>query len=156
MRTIIQSLLLALLACVLLQSESTAQSEQSILGPGLYVFQTRTREASCGDDSRSGYVSSFVAPIHGVPGSRRMRMQILNSEWWPEWRLQVTADNRVVGDSTMRGQSGPSAPRNHFDVARDGDRFVGQGVRTYTTRVDGRPQECSVTFDALLRQIDLL
>lgn len=131
-------------------------TEQTVLGPGLYVFQTRTRSATCGDDERTGYVSSFVAPIHGVPGSREMRMQLLNTEYWPSWAIEVTAADRVVGHSTMSGQSGPSAPENRFDVSLQGDRFTGQGTRTYTRRVGGRTQQCSVTYDALLRRIDQL
>ena len=137
-------------------SSGAAQDTQSVLGPGLYVFQTRTRSATCDDDERTGYVSSFVAPIHGVPGARSMRMQLVNSPWWPTWTLEVTPAGRIVGESTMQGQSGPSAARNRFDIGVDRDRFTGTGTRTYTSTVGGRPRPCSVTYDALLRRIDSL
>lgn len=125
---------------------------QTVLGPGMYVFQTRTRTATCADDERTGYVSSFVAPIHGVPGSRTMEMQLLNSPYWSRWTITVNADNHVLGRSTLNGQSGPNAPTNEFDVHRERDRFVGTGVRRY--RNGGRA--CEVRFDALLRRIDRL
>lgn len=157
MRTIRAGLALAVAASALLAVPGTAQTDtQTILGPGLYVFQTRTRSASCGDDERTGYVSSFVAPIHGVPGSRTMRMQLLNSPYWSEWRITVNAQDAVIGESTMNGQRGPSAPRNQFEVRVDRDRFTGTGTRTYTRTVGGRAEQCSVTFDALLRRIDAI
>jgi len=131
---------------------ASAQDEQALLGPGMYVFQTRTRSATCGDDERTGYVSTFVAPIHGVPGSPTMRMQLLNSPYFSQWTITVTAEMHVIGDATQTGQASPNAPTNHFDVTRRGDRFVGTGVRRY--RSGGRA--CEVQFDALLRQIDLL
>jgi hypothetical protein len=157
MRTIRVGLALAVTASALLAVPGTAQTDsQTILGPGLYVFQTRTRSASCGDDERTGYVSSFVAPIHGVPGSRTMRMQLLNSPYWSEWRITVNAQDAVIGESTMNGQRGPSAPRNQFEVRVDRDRFTGTGTRTYTRTAGGRTEQCSVTFDALLRRIDAI
>lgn len=147
----------ALLAHLSLVETGAAQTDdQTILGPGLYVFQTRTRGATCNDDERNGYVSSFVAPIHGVPGSRRMSMQLINTDYWSRWTIRVEGDDRVIGDSTMNRMRGPSAPRNHFEVTRQGDRFIGTGTRTYTRTVDGRAQECAVTYDALLRRIDAL
>jgi len=71
---------LTLLALLALGGSSRvrAQGDQTVLGPGMYVFQTRTRSATCGDDERTGYVSTFLAPIHGVPGSRTMRMTLEN------------------------------------------------------------------------------
>jgi hypothetical protein len=156
MRSIIgRTLAVALLTSALFAHPGTAQTaDQTILGPGLYVFQTRTRSATCADDERTGYVSSFVAPIHGVPGSRTMRMELLNTAYWSTWSITVTAQDRVVGDSTMNGQRGPSAPRNHFEVSVDRDRFTGTGTRTYTRTAGGRTEQCSVSFDALLRRID--
>jgi len=157
MRTIRSGLALAVAASALLAVPGIAQTDtQTILGPGLYVFQTRTRSASCGDDERTGYVSSFVAPIHGVPGSRTMRMQLLNSPYWSEWRITVNAQDAVIGESTMTGQRGPSAPRNQFEVRVDRDRFTGTGTRTYTRTAGGRTEQCSVTYDALLRRIDAI
>lgn len=156
MRSLTRLSLIAL-ACALLAESGAAQTDdQAILGPGLYVFQTRTRSATCNDDERTGYVSSFVAPIHGIPGSRRMSMQLLNTNYWSRWTIRVEGDNRVVGDSTMNGARGPSAPRNHFEVTLEGDRFVGTGTRSYTRTVDGERQPCAVTYDALLRRIDQL
>ena len=132
--------------------------DQQVLGPGLYEFQTRTRSASCDDDERTGYVSSFVAPIHGIPGARRMRMQLLNSPYWSTWSITVEADGMVVGEAHLDGASGPNAPTNRFEVRREGSghsRFVGHGERSYTATVDGESRRCTVRYDALLRRIDL-
>lgn len=129
-----------------------AQGAQTVLGPGMYVFQTRTRSATCDDDEATGYVSTFIAPVHGVPGSREMRMTLTNSQYWPTWQVTIDPQNRVTGEATLAGASGPSAPRNRFTVSWQRDRFVGTGARTY--RSSGR--ECRVEYDALLRQIDLL
>ena len=131
--------------------DAAAQSRQTILGPGMYVFQTRTRSATCGDDSQNGYVSSFVAPIHGIPGSREMSMNLLNTEYWSTWRLTVNRQMHILGLSTLDG-GGANAPTNRFDVSRQGDRFVGTGTRQYMS--GGR--RCEVSYDALLRRIDLL
>jgi hypothetical protein len=127
---------------------------QSVLGPGLYVFQTRTRTASCADDERTGYVSSFFASIHGVPGSRRMSMGLVNSPYWSTWTLTVGADDSIAGDSFLDGSSGPSRPTSHFVVTRRDDRFTGEGTRTYDAVVEGTRRRCVVTYDALLRRID--
>ena len=129
-----------------------AQNAQTVLGPGMYVFQTRTRSASCDDDEATGYVTTFLAPVHGVPGSREMRMTLVNSQYWPTWQITVDAQNRVSGESTLAGASGPNAPRNRFTVSWQRDRFVGTGTRTYRSGA----RECRVEYDALLRQIDLL
>lgn len=118
----------------------------------MYVFQTRTLGATCGDDDRTGYVSSFIAPIHGIPGSHQMRMNLLNSDYWSTWTINVDARARVIGTSTLNGQSGPNAPTNRFELSCRGDRFVGTGTRQY--RSGGR--RCAVADDALLRRIDLL
>lgn len=158
-RARVLSALVALAALTALVSSSSAQEApdlppQTVLGPGLYVFQTRTRTASCQDDERTGYVSSFVAPIHGVPGSRTMRMQLVNSPWWSTWTLRVDASDRIVGDAFLDGSSGPSRPTSHFEVTRNGDRFTGEGSRTYDATIAGARQRCVVTFDALLRRLD--
>ena len=142
------------LAAATVASAQPTRDDQSVLGPGMYVFQTRTREASCGDDARTGYVSSFLAPIHGIPGSRTMRMQLVNSPYWSAWDLSVRPDGVVVGRSTLDGAEGPNAPTNGFEVRRDGDRFTGRGARTYHATIDGERRRCTVTYDALLRRID--
>ncbi len=157
MRSIRRPASLVALAALTLLSPGRAgvaaqTGDQSVLGPGLYVFQTRTRSATCDDDERTGYVSSFVAAVQGVPGSRSMRMQLVNSPYWSTWTLQIDAQNRVTGESTLDGASGPSAPRNRFEIRVDRDRFTGTGTRTYARGA----QQCSVTYDALLRRIDAL
>lgn len=133
---------------------ASAQEEQTVLGPGMYVFQTRTRSASCNDDERTGYVSSFVAPIHGVPGSRTMRMQLLNNPYFANWSITVTPQGVIMGESQLEGARSADSPTNRFEVRRQGDRFTGTGSRSYTATVGGRRQRCTVEFDALLRRID--
>jgi hypothetical protein len=131
--------------------------DQMALGPGLYVFQTRTLGATCGDDERTGYVSSFVASIDGVPGSRSMQMHLLDARFWSTWTLTVSASGMIHAESLMDGTTGANRPMNAFDVSRDatGPRFTGHGARTYEGTVGGHAQHCEVTFDALLRRIDL-
>lgn len=138
-------------ACVVGAARAQTRDDQRVLGPGMYVFQTRTTRASCDDDERTGYVSSFVAPIHGVPGASTMRMQLLNSPYWSTWSVTVQADGRVVAESTLDGAEGPNAPTNRFEVRREGDRFTGTGVRRYRSG----SRQCEVRYDALLRRIDL-
>lgn len=148
-------------ACALvvgLGSLATAQdaptTPQTILGPGLYVFQTRTRTASCGDDERTGYVSSFYAAIHGIPGSRQMTMGLLNSPYWATWTITVSPQNEVTGEAFLTGSRGASRPTSHFVATQDGDRFTGEGTRTYDAEIDGTMRRCVVTYDALLRRLD--
>jgi hypothetical protein len=129
------------------------ETKQNVLGPGLYVFQTRIREASCGDAEPDGYVLSYVAAIDGVPGSMGMSMQLVNTSHFAQWTLQVTGTGAVVGDSRM-GKAA-DAPDSHFEVTRDGDRFKGTGFRSYNGSVGGKPQRCKVSYDALLKRIDL-
>ena len=144
---------LALLSAILATPAVAQRDGQSILGPGLYVFQTRTVSATCGDDERTGYVHTFIAPIHGVPGDREMRMQLTNSPYWPTWTIRVGADGAVTGEAVLGGEDdpGPSTPRSRFEVRRDGERFTGRGSRSYVS--DGR--RCTVTYDALLRRFDV-
>ena len=135
-------------------SAQEAPGAQSVLGPGLYVFQTRTRAASCADDERTGHVSSFFASNHGVPGSRTMHMGLVNSPYWSTWTLTVGADDSITGDAFLDGSSGPSRPTSHFVVTRRDDRFTGEGTRTYEAVIEGTRRRCVVTYDALLRRID--
>ncbi len=131
-------------------------SDQTVLGPGLYVFQTRTVSASCGDDERTGYVSSWVAAIDGVPGSASMNMHVVDNPYWGTWSLSISADGVVSGEAFMTGTSGPNRPRNTFHVTRDASgRFTGRSVRSYQRTEGGVAQQCEVTSDALLRRIDL-
>ena len=146
--------LLALCAWPVVAQDTGTTPPQTVLGPGLYVFQTRTRTASCGDDERTGFVSSFVAPIHGVPGSRSMQMHLMNSPYWSTWTITVDAHDHVIGDSFLDGSSGASRPTSHFDVTRTGDRFTGEGSRSYDATVGGVQRRCVVTYDALLRRLD--
>ena len=148
----------ALMATPLAPSASAqidAGLEQTVLGPGMYVFQTRTRSASCGDDERTGYVDSFIAPIHGIPGSRSMRMDLPNSTYWPTWSITVGEGGQVTGDAFLAGSTGPSRPTSHFSVRLDGSHFEGEGTRRYDSQTAGETRHCIVTYDALLRRIDI-
>ena len=60
------------------QDKAASEAPQTILPPGLYLFQTRTRDGSCADAPRTGYVTSAVATLDGVPGARSMTLQLLN------------------------------------------------------------------------------
>ena len=93
-----------------------------------------------------------MAPIHGVPGNRTMRMTLPDSRFWPSWTITVDEASNVVGHATLAGATGPTAPTNDFSVHLSGERFVGTGTRRY--RREG--QDCRVEYDALLRRIDLL
>ena len=128
--------------------------DQSILGPGLYVFQTRIVDATCGDADRTGDVTSYYAAVDGIPGSRSMRMGLLNSTFWPQWALTVSPADHVLGEAQQAGVTGPHRGNAAFDVALDNGRFVGRGSREYTRTVNGQAMRCSVHFDALLKRID--
>lgn len=138
------------------QSATTQQPsfEQNVLGPGLYVFQTRVDHASCGDAERTGEVTSYYAAVDGIPGSRQMRMSLLNSRFWPDWTLVVTATNAVVGDARQAGVTGPNQGESHFEASYADGRFTGRGNREYTRTVDGQPARCRVSYEALLLRFD--
>jgi hypothetical protein len=145
---------LAALLLALAWKVHTGQADdgkQSVLGPGLYVFQTRIRESTCHDAEPDGYVLSYVAAIDGIPGSTNMEMQLVNTGHFTRWKLQI-AGTGVVGDSRL-GKA-PDAPDSRFEVTLDRDRFKGTGARTYNGTLDGKPQRCRVNYDALLRRID--
>ncbi len=124
-------------------------TEQSILGPGLYVFQTRITAATCGDAERTGYVNSYFAAIDGIPASTEMHMNLLNSSFWPRWELQVRGQ-------VIRGSA--SQPRvngqQRFELRVSGERFTGTGTRSYDMQHEGRTRRCEVTYDALLSKLD--
>jgi hypothetical protein len=129
-----------------------AQDKQSVLGPGLYVYQTRVKHASCGDAEPDGYVLSFFAAIDGVPGSTSMTMQLVNTAHFKDWTLTIRG-TQVTGQSKI-GKA-PDGPETHFDVVREGDRFKGTGERSYNGSVGGKAQRCTVSYDALLKRLDV-
>lgn len=132
-------------------AEAGAETRQTVLGPGLYVFQTRTRDATCGDSEPDGYVLSFFAAIHGIPHSTKMTMELVNTPHFKEWSLQVKGQ-AVLG--TSRIGTAPDGPESTFEVKLAGDRFKGAGHRSYNSTVAGKKQRCRVDYDALLRRLD--
>lgn len=128
------------------------EAKQSVLGPGLYVFQTRTREATCGDSEPDGYVLSYFAAVHGIPHSPGMGMELVNTPHFKEWTLKVLNNNRVVG--TARIGTAADGPESRFEVKLEGDRFKGTGYRSYNSTVAGKRMRCRVNYDALLRRLD--
>lgn len=156
-RTAVATALMASLSLLAPPSAPTLEAQdtgQTVLGPGLYVFQTRIDHATCGDGERTGFVSSYFAAVDGIPGSRTMSMSLLNSSFWPTWELTVSSSNAVIGDARMRGQTGPSAGESHFELAHDGRRFTGRGTRSYDATVNGQRQRCRISYEALLRKLD--
>jgi hypothetical protein len=133
-------------------ANAQGDDKQSILGPGLYVFQTRIRNSTCGDADPDGYVVTYLATIDGVPGAIDMSMELVNTAHFKTWQLKV-AGKSVLGESRLG--SGVDAPDSHFEVALDKDRFKGTGSRSYNGKGgDGKPQRCRVNYDALLRRLD--
>jgi hypothetical protein len=135
------------------RSGSGSGDTQRILGPGLYVFQTRLDHSSCGESQGSGSVTSYFAAVDGFPGSRQMTMHLLNSDYWSTWTLAVTEDGRIIGDSQQDRVQGPARGDSHFELHRDGRKFTGRGSRGYTATIDGHPQRCRMAYDALLRRL---
>jgi len=127
---------------------------QTILPPGLYLFQTRTREGTCNDAPRTGYVTSAIATLDGVPGSRVMTLQLLNSKYWPTWTLTVTEKDLIVGTAIMGGGKDESAGTSRFELSPKKDRFQGVGTRTYPSKVAGETVSCTLSYDALLKPLD--
>jgi hypothetical protein len=134
-------------------SQDDVKQTQGLLGPGLYVFQTRTRGSSCGDSERDGYVMSFVAAIDGVPASTTMTMQLINNQHFVKWQLRVSDDGKLSAMSRMGTAAG--APDSSFTATLEDDRWKGAGARTYNGTLDGKPTRCRVDYDALLRRIDV-
>jgi hypothetical protein len=127
---------------------------QTVLLPGLYLFQTRTREGTCNDAPRTGYVTSAIATLDGVPGSRVMTLQLLNSKYWPTWTLTVTEKDLIVGSAFMGGGKDESAGASRFELSAKKDRFQGIGTRTYPSKVAGETVACTLSYDALLKPLD--
>lgn len=126
---------------------------QTILPPGLFLFQTRTRDGNCEDAPRTGYVTSAVATLDGVPGARTMTMNLLNSKYWPGWKLHVLEDDTIVGTANMFGVADGSKGSTRFEIRSKKDRFQGVGSRTYPHAK--RPGErCTLNYDALLKPLD--
>jgi hypothetical protein len=127
---------------------------QTLLAPGLYVFQTRTRAGSCNDAPRTGYVTSAVATLDGVPGARTMTMQLLNSKYWPTWTLDIMADGSVIGTANMGGGKDDTKGTSRFELRAKKSRFQGVGARNYPGQVDGQAARCTLDYDALLKPLD--
>lgn len=126
---------------------------QTILPPGLYLFQTRTREGTCNDAPRTGYVTSAIATLDGVPGSRVMTLQLLNSKYWPTWTLTVLENDVIVGTAVLGGGKDESAGTSRFEISAKKDRFQGVGNRTYPSKVAGETVNCTLSYDALLKPL---
>jgi hypothetical protein len=127
---------------------------QTVLAPGLYLFQTRTRDGTCNDAPRTGYVTSAVATLDGVPGSRAMTMQLLNSKYWPTWSLSIGVDDAISGKANWNGGKDEAAGSSHFELRAKKDRFQGVGSRNYSSTVDGKQVHCTLNYDALLKNLD--
>lgn len=127
---------------------------QNVLMPGLYLFQTRTRDGTCNDAPRTGYVTSAIATLDGVPGSRTMTMQLLNSKYWPTWTLTVATDNSIAGSAFMNGAKDAASGMSKFELRAKKERFQGVGMREYAASADGKPTRCTLNYDALLKPLD--
>jgi hypothetical protein len=127
---------------------------QTVLVPGLFLFQTRTRDGSCNDAQRTGYVTSAVATLDGVPGARTMTMQLLSSKYWPTWTLKIAADGVILGTAYMNGAKDDSAGVSTFEIRPKKERFQGIGARSYASTTDGKPVRCTLNYDALLKPLD--
>lgn len=138
-----------------LSQDASGSGNQQVLGPGAYIYQTRVRNATCGDDYRTGYVNTFYAAIDGIPEARTLNMTLLNSRYWPRWTLTVTGSDEVVGEADVARQDNrPPDASSSFEVSRERGRFVGRGSRVYMKRVNGTSTRCRVGFDVLLRRLD--
>jgi hypothetical protein len=132
--------------------QDAALGPQAILPPGLYLFQTRTRSGTCNDAPRTGYVTSAIATLDGVPGSRTMTLRLLNSKWWPTWTLTVAADDTLIGSANMFGGKDPTKGTSRFEIRAVKDRFQGTGSREYPSK--GEATRCTLLYDALLKPIE--
>ena len=125
-----------------------------MLTPGLYLFQTRTRSGNCNDAPRTGYITSAIATLDGVPGSRTLTMQLMNSKYWPTWTLTISAQNVILGEAFMGGGKDDSKGSSRFEISAKKERFQGIGARTYPGQIDGKPARCTLEYDALLKPLD--
>lgn len=131
-------------------AQDTAAPPQTLIAPGVYTFQTRLDHSSCGSRSTSGIVRTFVAVINGVPGSREMTMNLLNSSYWSRWTLRVTDEGYVVGDSQQDNVQGANRGDSHFELRLDDGKLSGRGSRSYMQRVSGQMTRCRTSYDTLL------
>src|SRR5215471_15009222 len=145
-RTPVLVLSVSLVCAIVLVGESAetqpakqpaTEQPQTVLMPGLYLFQTRTRDGSCNDAPRTGYITSAVATLDGVPGSRTMTMQLLSSKYWPTWTLTIAADGGISGSAIMGGAKDESAGVSRFEIRAKKERFQGIGSRIYPSTQDG-------------------
>jgi hypothetical protein len=144
----------ALLLPASMSAQGVPEQPQTILPPGLYLFQTRTRDGTCPDAPRTGYVTSAVATLDGVPGAREMTMQLLSSKYWPTWKLVVTTDDAILGSANLGGAADDTNGSSKFELRAKKDRFQGTGARTYPSKVDGKPVTCTLHYDVLLKRMD--
>src|SRR5215471_18093099 len=137
-RTPVLVLSVSLVCAIVLVGESAetqpakqpaTEQPQTVLMPGLYLFQTRTRDGSCNDAPRTGYVTSSVATLDGVPGSRTMTMQLLNSKYWPTWTLTIGADDAIAGAAYLNGAKDDKDGSSRFELHAKKERFQGVGTR---------------------------
>lgn len=126
---------------------------QNVLAPGLYMFQMRVRHATCGDAERTGEISSFLVSADGKPGAREMSFRMPNNKYWPKWKVVITSENLIVADADLVGGPGHS----HFELKenRRKKQFQGTGLRNYKSVVDGKKQDCRISYDALIKSLTL-
>jgi hypothetical protein len=79
-------------------------------------------------------------------------MQLVNTPHFSKWSLRASDDGTVSGSSRIGTSAG--APETHFAASLEGDRWKGNGARTYNGTLDGKPARCRVDYDAPLRRID--
>lgn len=122
--------------------------------PGLYLFQTRTRDGNCNDAPRTGYITSAVATLDGVPGSRNLTMQLLNSKYWPTWTLSINGEETISGAANMGGAKDDRDGSSRFELKPKKDRFQGVGSRSYPGQMDGKSVRCTLNYDVLLKPLE--
>ena len=99
-------------------------------------------------------MTSAVATLDGVPGSRTMTLKLLNSKYWPTWTLSVSADNVITGSANMNGAKDDSAGSSRFELREKKERFQGVGSRSYNSTEGGKTVRCTLNYDALLKPLN--
>lgn len=133
-------------------SDSPALAKQTMVGPGAYVFQTRVRGATCGDDTKSNLTRTFYASVEGYPGKDNFTMELLNSKYWPSWTLKVVGNKQVFIESVVEQKKSTRESRFTLDKKKKGV-LRGFGYREYDTVIDGQKKRCRVDMEAILRPI---